>query len=502
MSKEYIIDSDENSDYMYNVIKNVINEIGPRPAGSENEKRASEWTEKELEKFCDAVEIEDFYCHPRAFLGFTRVCLGILSITILIFFLTSINQLSKLIFSVTSLGITIFVFYIIYKAFLCYEPILAPIFKKKRSQNVVGTIKPTDEIKNRIIFSSHIDSTIYNKLQYTQHGYLFYIMKGLLSIIIWLIIFIFQLINAILGQDLIVFTIIANILIYIFPGSLLFVVFILGRTKSFIDGVFMTITKLASLIILIDIAFSYSVIIFFLFGVFKSNLTVSSLIFIIYLIPTYILVSFFQNKNGSPGATDNLAGVATCLCIAKVLSEWKEKYRIFFPKNSEIKILICGAEEVGLRGSREFSEKYSKEYNKINTTCVNFDNIQYSEYLQFFTREKTTRTNLDKEIVSDLEKIAKNLNKNYIISQMSTLGGGSDGAGLVMGGLRATTIASLHIPDFLHFYHSTRDNLSMVNRERRPCNDHGTSWKNRNVRCAMENALKISLEYIKLVDEK
>ena len=66
MTKEYVIDSDENSDYMYNVVKSIITEIGPRPACSENEKAASIWSQKELEKHCDSVDWEGFYCYPSA----------------------------------------------------------------------------------------------------------------------------------------------------------------------------------------------------------------------------------------------------------------------------------------------------------------------------------------------------------------------------------------------------------------------------------------------------
>ena len=39
MSEAYIVDSDEDSDYTYNIIDRIIKEVGPRAPGSEGERK-------------------------------------------------------------------------------------------------------------------------------------------------------------------------------------------------------------------------------------------------------------------------------------------------------------------------------------------------------------------------------------------------------------------------------------------------------------------------------
>ena len=82
MSGNYVIDSDENSDYMYNIIKDILEEVGPRAPCSAEERKASEMMAKELEDKCDNVEIEDFQIYPRALHGWVNRILDILITTL------------------------------------------------------------------------------------------------------------------------------------------------------------------------------------------------------------------------------------------------------------------------------------------------------------------------------------------------------------------------------------------------------------------------------------
>jgi len=496
----YTIDSDENSDYMYNIIAGIINEIGPRPPCSENERKASKWIQKELEKFCENVVIEDFFCRPGAFLGFLKVVVLLTIISTIIFLFSSYNSIFKMFFSAIPLGIMVFIFYIIYKSFLHYEEFLTPLFKKKRSQNVVGTIKPSGVVKKRIIFLGHIDSTLFNVMHYTKHGYGYYIVKGIASLLFFLLIFSFQLINGIIQHNLEVFLIVMNSLVIILPVFLAIFFLVIARTEKIFFGVFKTMTISSALIILADVFYSFIIIsIAFLFNQ-QSTLIDTALILLLINIPSCICMYFFQSKNASPGAIDNLTAVAICNCIAKILHDWKIQEIPLFPKNTEINILICGSEEAGLKGSQAFAERHAEEYNKINTTCINFESINNSRNLNIYSKETTTGTILDEEINKDLLKISEDLKIKSQITVMPPYGGGTDGAGLVRGGLRATTIEGFIRDDYLFSYHSKRDCLDLINKERRPGTDYGTNWKNRNVRCAMENALKIAIGYIKLVD--
>ena len=58
---------------MLNFIKEVCDEIGPRFGTTEPELKAGLKIKGILESRVDEVVMEDFKCHPRAFLDFTRI---------------------------------------------------------------------------------------------------------------------------------------------------------------------------------------------------------------------------------------------------------------------------------------------------------------------------------------------------------------------------------------------------------------------------------------------
>ena len=98
---------------------------------------------------------------------------------------------------------------------------------------------------------------------------------------------------------------------------------------------------------------------------------------------------------------------------------------------------------------------------------------------------------------------AEELGLNYHLAAQPWVSGGTDGSGLVKQGLKKTAaFVGLRYSDYLYYYHTDRDSLDIVNKERRPCDDHGTNWSNRNIRCAMENALKLCVRYIQKKDEE
>ncbi len=140
-------------------IKKICKDVGPRPAGSEQEHEAQKLMAAELDGACDKVEIEPFDVHPGAFLGWILTD-GIMMIaaTVLFFFGMSAIALAlcalSLIFAIVE--------------FLLYKKLLDPFFPKKTSHNVVAVRKPKGEVKRRIIFSGHADSA--NEWRFTYYG--------------------------------------------------------------------------------------------------------------------------------------------------------------------------------------------------------------------------------------------------------------------------------------------------------------------------------------------
>ena len=90
----------------------------------------------------------------------------------------------------------------------------------------------------------------------------------------------------------------------------------------------------------------------------------------------------------------------------------------------------------------------------------------------------------------------------HLIVDMPGIAGGTDAAGFVRGGLKSSSLIGLDYKDYLSYYHTDRDNISLLNKERKPWQDGGNSWKNRNIRGAMEMALQICIKYLELKDKE
>lgn len=140
-------------------IKKICKDVGPRPAGSEQEHEAQKLMAAELDGACDKVEIEPFDVHPGAFLGWILTD-GIMMIAAIVLFFFGMSAIALALCALS------LIFAII--EFLLYKKLLDPFFPKKTSYNVVAVRKPKGEVRRRIIFSGHADSA--NEWRFTYYG--------------------------------------------------------------------------------------------------------------------------------------------------------------------------------------------------------------------------------------------------------------------------------------------------------------------------------------------
>ena len=140
-------------------IKKICKDVGPRPAGSEQEHEAQKLMAAELDGACDKVEIEPFDVHPGAFLGWILTD-GIMMIAAIVLFFFGMSAIALALCALS------LIFAIV--EFLLYKKLLDPFFPKKTSHNVVTVRKPKGEVRRRIIFSGHADSA--NEWRFTYYG--------------------------------------------------------------------------------------------------------------------------------------------------------------------------------------------------------------------------------------------------------------------------------------------------------------------------------------------
>ncbi|MHA1338745.1 MAG: M20/M25/M40 family metallo-hydrolase [Promethearchaeota archaeon] len=502
----YIVDSDENSNFMYNFIKKILEDVGPRPSCSQNEKKAAHIIAEDLKEYCDEVEIEEFETHPRAFLGWFRIVVPSMLISLLI--LSTKNLITNIGATAISIFFVAFGIWVIYKNFLCYETWTTKIipYKKGISQNVIGILKPSSgEIKKRVVFGAHYDSAFrFNLIEWPRQAYVYYIGSGILGIGVSLTIGITNLVYLVGGiPHNNPFTYILNWIVFIIPFFIVFFLFVMGKSEQIFYGAFQKFHRNALYFLYPSLAYSIiSVLLLFNYLMVEPLISKTAFVFAISSLPYLIGLFLYLGKKAVPGAIDNLTGCAPVLCAAKILSDWKKKKLELFPKYTEVVFVFFGSEEVGLKGSQYFAEKRANEYNKIDTTCINLESLQESRYQRIYKRENTTNTDLSPEVYLLLAQCSEELGIDTHLRGMPGIAGGTDAAGLVRGGLKATSIEGINYKDYLNWYHTSRDNLDIINKVRKDAFDIGTNYKERNIRAAMENALKTMLFYLKKKDEE
>ena len=144
------------TDFATDSIKHICESFGPRPCGEESERKALEYMYDQLKPYADKVWIENFKCHPDAFMSFVPVagaCCAAATATNLISATKGCKKAALASLAALGTGVAGLV-----GEFLFYKQPLDPFFKEKESGNVIAVRKAKGETKRRIILSGHIDS--------------------------------------------------------------------------------------------------------------------------------------------------------------------------------------------------------------------------------------------------------------------------------------------------------------------------------------------------------
>ncbi|MBN2099825.1 MAG: M28 family peptidase [Dehalococcoidia bacterium] len=145
---ESSMQADKYQDYMYNLVKRVIDEIGPRPACSEAERKLGRLLADEWRPVCDRVDTESFTCRPGAFLGFIPLSVLLYFASVVLYWFYPFAA-----FVLAALGLSMVAF-----EFVRYREFVDFLFRREQGENVVGTIRPRGEARRRVIVSAHQDS--------------------------------------------------------------------------------------------------------------------------------------------------------------------------------------------------------------------------------------------------------------------------------------------------------------------------------------------------------
>ena len=302
---------------MIDFIQRICDEVGPRLAGSEEEKRAGNIIYDEFKEVSDEVTQEEFTCHPQGFLDFIWLTALVYLAGVVSYFL--INPLLSSILIISALSI-----YVIQQNLL-YE-VVDFLFPKKTQYHIIGKIFPQKEPKKLVLLSGHHDS-----------AYEFPLLSKLggKSIILIILAVICSVLNILLGF--------AKTLLLFFGGS----------SQSSNPFNFMRDIQQFSVIDIIDL--------------------LQIITFPIGVIVVMTLALFLRSNNVVMGANDNLTAVAAILECGKYLSQHK-------PDQTEIWLVSFAGEE-HMRGSKRFVSRHYKELQEREAILLNLECLSADKFL-------------------------------------------------------------------------------------------------------------------------
>ncbi len=390
------------SDYMFNFIDTICKKFGPRYSCSESEKNANIWIKEELDEFCDETFIDEFETRPALYpQGFIKVA-G---------FLGGISPLFmplKFPFPIISLILVILGITVLYSELFLMKEWIGFLFKAKKSTNVFGVIKPTQEVKFRIIFEGHTDSAKeMNIASYKPRA---------------------RQIIGITGLYFLFHTIIFSLWKFI---------------AQLVSGVSIVIVN---------------------WGVF--SMTTIDLIYFIPLAIIYpffiLLLKGFLGKSVVLGANDNLSASAVAVAIGKYLSKNR-------PKNVEVWIGSQGSEEVGDKGAKAFVEKYGKMGKLDNSYTVVLECCGAAEDIVLIEKDMhraVYNTEINNMLIKAHEE-AKKENPDLLNLRTGSLKiGACDACRYIHEGFKAAALMGMeHAKNKAVNWHSVNDSPENINKK-------------------------------------
>ncbi len=398
--------SKEDSSYMYDTIQRIIDKAGPRIPGSPEEAKGAEVIKEELEKTCDQVDIERFSVHPRAFLGWIRVDVVLIILSICAYYLIQVASTgsTQIFMAAVSVALMVAVLVITWKQFFNYDEFIDPLFKKKTSQNVVGKIKSKEKLEKIIIFSGHHDSALrFNLLEYVRWGYPIINFWGMIIIALWSLFSAF---------------------------NFLFVCF--GKTDVFLGTV--TTVAFASIPVFIGLWF---------------------------------FTSSDEKANKVPGAVDNLSAVAVILGLGRYLKQHPE---IIPPNTEIRLISFGSEEAGlrGAYRYAEAHLDELKKYDAEVVNMDGIQSLKNILVVEFEPTTRTQHSEeVVQKILTAAHNVqipVKPLGSKFIEKIIGQISGGSDAAAFSKAKIKAATISAMDFLKFLKYYHQSTDTLDKIDR--------------------------------------
>ena len=175
--------------------ENIVDETGTRLTGTDGCRKASERIYQQMKEVCNEVKHQDFIHHRDAFLSIVKLMAVSYIIALGGLWLGGISNY-------LSAGVIVFVSISTLFEFVFYKEFLDSFFSETNSRNIIGRVKPKEEVHQTLIFSAHYDSPyVFHYLQNFQKYYIPIIFMTLMFYSFGLLLSVSAAINQSLSPD-------------------------------------------------------------------------------------------------------------------------------------------------------------------------------------------------------------------------------------------------------------------------------------------------------------
>ncbi len=388
--------SEQDARYSLEIVTAICQEVGPGLPGSPQERERGRMLEQELQAHLgiENVAVEDFTFAPGAFLGAQLISTSFMLIAALLNI--SIGRIpgaspwamAAAAFTFSFSAVLLFVL-----EFLTGHEVIDRFFKKKRSVNIIGTLRKPEssQLKRVLILSGHHDSALeFTWLRYTGYGFFILTVTWILALISILVMSGIQLAGVITGNTDIVRM-----------GTLGWALLAYPVAPSMIFAFFYTRGR--------------------------------------------------ENGGVVPGAADNLSACALAVAMCRFLAKHPE----CIPADTEIRFISFGSEEAGYRGSRRYVRRHLDELKRMDARVLNFETIAHAE-ITILTSETNGTVKNSAEMVESVIAAAQRAGIPYKV-QPALPGTANDAGPFSRAGIKATTLLGFKLPQMVAFYHQKWD---------------------------------------------
>lgn len=173
---------------------------------------------------------------------------------------------------------------------------------------------------------------------------------------------------------------------------------------------------------------------------------------LILFVPGWIYLANFMSwdkEKGSPGAMDNLSGIAVTSEVTKYLLSNPDEW----PENCRIILVAFGSEEASLKGSGAFIKAHKEEYPNLWALIV--DGVSDKEHFHVINGDTWLGTKYDEEFCNLAQESMEEVGVKPATKTENPVGG-SDSASFSRENVRTVTLVAQD-PNPTAYYHTIND---------------------------------------------